>query len=163
MQYSSINFFSLTPAFLFWNLGLILLSHHATASSLNHPYSPPQLPFQIPQQVSQFPYDSNAKSWLSRARDCLIHTIWRIPSDTHLDKANGKTSVPAGPPPTLLARYGGDLVLRFNIKSIYEAEALAQAIDVLFLDVWEFTTDWVDIRLSKDVVSSNFRANTSRS
>ena len=49
---------------------------------------------------------------------------------------------------------GGDLVLRFEINSIDEAEALAQAINVLFLDVWEFTTNWVDIRLSKDVVSS---------
>ena len=48
--------------------------------------------------------------------------------------------------------------MRFDINSIHEAEALAQAINVLFLDVWEFTTDWVDIRLSKDVVSSDRNA-----
>ncbi|KAL6717131.1 putative metallocarboxypeptidase ecm14 [Lecanora helva] len=60
----------------------------------------------------------------------------------------------ATPPPTLLAQYGGDLVLRFEISSHEEAEALASAVNVLFLDVWEFTADWVDIRLSKDVVPS---------
>ena len=64
------------------------------------------------------------------------------------------SSTKAGPPSTLLARYGGDLVLRFEINSIEEAAALAEAVNVLFLDVWEFTTEWVDIRLSKDVVSS---------
>ena len=45
-------------------------------------------------------------------------------------------------------------MLRFEINSIEEAKALAEAINVLFLDVWEFTTEWVDIRLSKDVVSN---------
>ncbi len=45
-------------------------------------------------------------------------------------------------------------MLRFEINSIEDAKALAEAINVLFLDVWEFTTDWVDIRLSKDVVSN---------
>lgn len=46
------------------------------------------------------------------------------------------------------------MVLRFEIRSAEEAQALSDAIDVLLLDVWEFTPDWVDIRLSKDVVSS---------
>ena len=45
------------------------------------------------------------------------------------------------------------MVLRFNISSASEAEALVDAIDVLILDVWEFTADWADIRLSKDIVS----------
>ena len=45
------------------------------------------------------------------------------------------------------------MVLRFHISSVGEAEALVEAIDVLILDVWEFTADWVDIRLSKDIVS----------
>lgn len=45
------------------------------------------------------------------------------------------------------------MVLRFNVSSVDEAKALAEAIDVLILDVWEFTTDWVDIRLSRDIVS----------
>lgn len=153
MHSSSVNRFALSAlntALLFW--ALIVLSPHAVASSLNHPHPVPQLPqVQLPQQSSR---NSHAKSWLSHARDSLIHTIWRIPPHAGLAKANGKAAAVARPSPTLLARYGGDLVLRFDISSVDEAEALSQAINVLFLDVWEFTTDWVDIRLSKDVVSN---------
>ncbi|KAL9006249.1 MAG: hypothetical protein Q9188_001021 [Gyalolechia gomerana] len=58
------------------------------------------------------------------------------------------------PPPTVLASYGGDIVLRFKVSSAEEATALTEAINVLFLDVWEFNSDWVDIRLSKGVVPS---------
>ena len=139
-----------SPAWLLGSLIFLLTLSPPTSSaaSLVHPHRAPQLPIQISQQLSH-------KSWLSRARDSLIHTIWRLPTHTGLTKANGKASTVARPPPTLLARYGGDLVLRFEINSIDEAEALAQAINVLFLDVWEFTIDWVDIRLSKDVVSSS--------
>lgn len=145
------SLFALSPALLLSSL--IILSPHTilSSSSLHHPHLTPQLPLQISQQIH---HTTHAKSWLSRARDSLIHIIWRIPTHTGLTKANGKASTVARPPPTLLARYGGDLVLRFDINSIHEAEALAQAINVLFLDVWEFTADWVDIRLSKDVVPS---------
>ena len=55
-------------------------------------------------------------------------------------------------PQTLLARYGDDVVLRFNISTPSEVKALAEATNTLFLDVWEFTTQWADIRLSKDMV-----------
>ena len=136
---------------------LIASSPYITASYLNHlhPHPTSPLPLDKTKSTSQ---NSNAKSWLSHARDCLIQTIWRIPPQTRLTKANGNELALVQPPSTLLARYGGDLVLRFDISSTDEAEALAQAINVLFLDVWEFTSDWVDIRLSKDVVSSNSSA-----
>lgn len=142
------NLLALSPSLLLWTL-TILLSHAGTSlpNSL-HPTA--QLPFQVPQPVSR---NGNGRSWFSRARNCIIQSIWRIPSDNALSKVNDRGSRISGPPPTLLARYGGDLVLRFEIKSIEEAKALAEAVDVLFLDVWEFTTEWVDIRLSKDVVS----------
>ncbi|KAI7563178.1 hypothetical protein KC319_g9506 [Hortaea werneckii] len=55
-------------------------------------------------------------------------------------------------PPHTFARYGGDVVLRFNISTHDEAKSLAEAADTLLLDVWEFTQDWVDIRLAKDIV-----------
>lgn len=157
MHYHSsiINLFVLSPALLLWSW--IVLSPHinTSASSLNRPHPTPQLPLRIPQPIS---HKSDAKSWLSRVRDSLIHTIWRVPTYNGVTKANGKASTVARPPPTLMARYGGDLVLRFEINSVHEADALAQAINVLFLDVWEFTTEWVDIRLSKDVVSCNRKA-----
>jgi extracellular matrix protein 14 len=53
----------------------------------------------------------------------------------------------------LIARYGEELVLRFNISTSEEAAALAEASNVLFLDVWEFNEDWVDIRVGKNTVS----------
>ncbi len=139
------NIVALSPSLLLWILSLLL--SHADASSL---HSTSQLPLQVPQPVSR---EGNRRSWFSRTRNSVIQSIWRIPNDNALCKANDRDSKTSGPPPTVLARYGGDLVLRFEIKSIEEAEALAEAVTVLFLDVWEFTTDWVDIRLSKDVVS----------
>ena len=126
---------------------LTLLSPHTTASCLSRPPNPL---LSTPQQTSR---NVRARSWFSYARDNLVQTIWRIPPSSESTAAHGKALALARPPPTFLARYGGDLVLRFEINSVDEAEALAQAINVLFLDVWEFTTDWVDIRLSKDVVS----------
>lgn len=44
------------------------------------------------------------------------------------------------------------MVLRFNITNEHEAAALAEASNALYLDVWEFSENWVDIRLAKDVV-----------
>ncbi|KAL8816353.1 MAG: hypothetical protein Q9223_004622 [Gallowayella weberi] len=80
------------------------------------------------------PQPSRTRSVFSRIRDGLIRSIC--------------------PPSTVLARYGGDVVLRFDINSPEEARALADAVNVLFLDVWEFNAGWVDIRLAKDVVPS---------
>ncbi len=52
----------------------------------------------------------------------------------------------------LRTRYGGDVVLRFRVKTAEEVKALAEAADTLYLDIWEFADDWVDIRMAKDVV-----------
>lgn len=49
-------------------------------------------------------------------------------------------------------RQGDDLVLRFNITNDVEASGLREAIDTLFLDVWEFADHWVDIRISESTV-----------
>jgi extracellular matrix protein 14 len=55
-------------------------------------------------------------------------------------------------PANLLAKYGGDIVLRFNLSTSLEEKALAEAADTLFLDVWAFTSNWADIRLREDDV-----------
>ncbi|KAF1972335.1 hypothetical protein BU23DRAFT_590106 [Bimuria novae-zelandiae CBS 107.79] len=91
------------------------------------------------------------RSW-RRLSDAIIRRIWRLPE---MQKSLS-TEEPAvkGPGRDLLARYGNDLVLRFTITTAEEASALAEAADILFLDVWEFNSDWVDIRIAKDVVPS---------
>ncbi|KAF2171894.1 hypothetical protein M409DRAFT_63436 [Zasmidium cellare ATCC 36951] len=61
-------------------------------------------------------------------------------------------SIDLPPPAHTFARYGEDLVLRFNISAHNEAASLAEAADTLMLDIWEFSQDWVDIRLSKETV-----------
>jgi len=52
----------------------------------------------------------------------------------------------------LAARYGQDIVLRFSISTVEEANAIAEAAENLYLDIWGFCDGWVDIRLAKDVV-----------
>lgn len=56
------------------------------------------------------------------------------------------------PPPHAFAGYGGDIVLRFNISTPEEAAYMAEAIDNQLLDVWEFSHEWVDIRMAKEEV-----------
>lgn len=52
------------------------------------------------------------------------------------------------------ARYSNDVVVRFNVTSLEEEAALEDAAGRLFLDVWAFTDDYVDVRLHKDDVAS---------
>lgn len=44
------------------------------------------------------------------------------------------------------------MVLRFRIETAEEAKALSEAANTLYLDVWEASKEWVDIRMAKDVV-----------
>ena len=85
-----------------------------------------------------------------RLSDAILQKIWHPQeSQETLAVDNAPTK---GPGRDLLARYGNDIVLRFTITTADEASALAEAADTLFLDVWEFNSDWVDIRIAKDVV-----------
>lgn len=91
-----------------------------------------------------------------RLSDAIIRTIWGSPEqqkslELHHDTPGA--AAPGAPQGKLFARYGDDMVMRFTIRTAEEASALAEAAHVLFLDVWEFRADWVDIRLAKDVVS----------
>jgi extracellular matrix protein 14 len=102
-------------------------------------------------------------TWL---RDTAIEIIFGVQPKTDTattTTAVGQANVQTTPsqrrpssaqlPDTLLAKYGGDVVLRFNITTVEEEAALAEAADTLFLDVWEFTNNWADIRLAEDDVS----------
>lgn len=114
------------------------------------PSGPQQLSSLSPPTFHQQP--SRTRSVFSRLRDGLIRTIWSVPC-TRAGQPIQAKPISSTAPTTLLARYGGDVVLRFNVTTPDEAAALADAVNVLFLDVWESNADWVDIRLAKDVVS----------
>ena len=155
MRYLS-ELLALGPSLLIWTL---TVSIARSAAFPDNPQQPLSLPFQTP-RVPQYTHTEKVhhdRRLLARIRDGIIRTLWRIPTHERPESASSKSSdLRNSPPSQLLARYGGDLVLRFEIRSPEEAEALADAINALILDVWEFTTEWVDIRLSKDVVSSPY-------
>lgn len=135
-------------SFIYYPSFLVLLSHATFASPSQ--YGKPSLDFLTDYRS----HTGNTRSWPSRIRDSVLRTIWRIPPSDPAHVAQMTSQTLPNAPPSLVARYGGDVVLRFNITSEEEAKALSAAANVLFLDVWEFTRDWVDIRLSKDMISS---------
>lgn len=118
--------------------------------------------FAVPSPASYFqqPLQAQSEPPTSRWRglsDRLIGTLFGIErygksalgnSHIALDKPSRQ------PPPHTLARYEGDVVLRFNISTAEEAHGLREAADTLLLDVWDHTQHWVDVRLSKDIVPS---------
>ncbi|KAK2762592.1 putative metallocarboxypeptidase ecm14 [Arachnomyces sp. PD_36] len=90
--------------------------------------------------------------WL---RDFVVQTVWGVPQTSskplYLDHLSTSDS---SAPSKLLARYGGDVVLRFYINTPDEMASLNEASNILFLDVWASTHEWVDIRIAKDVIPS---------
>jgi extracellular matrix protein 14 len=98
-------------------------------------------------------HNASPRPW-RRLSDAVIKRIWNLPDDQKsFGNTNGQ-SAGSAVGDELVAQYSEDVVLRFKIRTVEEASALAEAADVLFLDVWEFNDDWADIRLSKDVVPS---------
>ena len=90
-------------------------------------------------------------TWL---RDTAIEKVFGLPPKTTKPGCDKTILRPVSSPlpSTLLAKYGGDVVLRFNLSTSSEERALAEAADTLFLDVWEFTGNWADIHLREDDV-----------
>ena len=81
----------------------------------------------------------------------LIESIW----PSYKTSPSSKSSKPRPAlPATYRSRYGDDVVLRFKVKTEEEALAFAEAVDTLYLDVWEATGDWADVRISKKVLPS---------
>nr|POE79587.1 putative metallocarboxypeptidase ecm14 [Quercus suber] len=109
-----------------------------------------QIPFSAPSPLLRA---SPPRSRWRALSDRLVET-WFGPARHHQSAHLPSTPRPdRNAPPHTMARYGGDVVLRFNISTSDEARSLADAADTLLLDVWEFSQDWVDIRLAKDIVA----------
>ena len=63
------------------------------------------------------PHEIHSQSWLSSARDSLIQCLWQVPEEKDSVRPNGRKSPKTGDATALQTRYGGDLVLRFDIKT----------------------------------------------
>lgn len=84
----------------------------------------------------------------------IIAKLWGV-QDCHSPNTATSADIPEATRARsgrLAARYGQDIVLRFNVSTAAEARAIAEASEDLYLDVWEFSAEHVDIRLAKDVV-----------
>ncbi|KAK3058911.1 putative metallocarboxypeptidase ecm14 [Extremus antarcticus] len=110
----------------------------------------------IPSPITQHPLiltEERTPLWKSLSNK-LIDSIWASQRNEKDALRTPNLTAFRQPPPHTLARYGGDVVVRFNVSTAEEAASLAEAADTLLLDVWEFSQDWVDIRLAKDIVPS---------
>lgn len=96
-------------------------------------------------------------TWL---RNTAIEKIFGLPPKVSKAVTNEANSLsrPASTklnlPPNLSAKFGKDIVLRFNLSTAEDEKALAEAADVLLLDVWEFTNNWADIRICQEDIPS---------
>ncbi|KAK2734218.1 putative metallocarboxypeptidase ecm14 [Myotisia sp. PD_48] len=99
------------------------------------------------------PQKSRATAW-TKLRDYLIESVWGPPTPEASSSNTNPHFGPASVPTSLLSRYGDDVVLRFTIEAEDQLRALAEAANILFLDIWASNDHWVDIRLAKDVVPS---------
>lgn len=100
-------------------------------------------------------------SWTSNVRNRVVERIFGSPP-TIAEKRHGRGNHPHGQTqhplvikPTQFSRFANDVVLRFNISSVEEARALAEASEVMFMDVWSATKEHVDIRMDRNVVCTS--------
>lgn len=132
------------PPLLSIGLSVLLATSAIAVPSSGHP--------QLQNSLSSQLRSDRLPLWRSIS-DPIIRKVWGIAhhesvsvAPCHVQKQKDQ--------PSQLARHGEELVLRFNITTAAESAALSEAADTLFLDVWEFTDDWVDIRLAKSILPS---------
>jgi extracellular matrix protein 14 len=108
------------------------------------PAPPGRLPSLTPQPIP---------SW-RRFSNQVIAKFWgQCKEESHTNgKSKGAKSTSDNGSRRAWARYGQDIVLRFNVTTTADAVAITEASRDLYLDVWEFNDNWVDIRLAKNDV-----------
>lgn len=91
-----------------------------------------------------------SSSLLTKICGSIVESIW--PLYRHHPSKTPKPQVAS--PRKVQNRYGDDVVLRFKIKTQDEAQAFAEAVETLYLDIWEASQDWADVRVSRKVLPS---------
>lgn len=109
----------------------------------------PHHPFQTASRHPTAYHGSNGRRTplfpiLAKIRDSAVELLF----GRHPTKADAE----APSFPDIRALYHNEIVLRFNVTTFDEEAALAEAAARLFLDIWAFTDEFVDIRLHVDVI-----------
>lgn len=129
-----------TPILLCLALALVFCpTVPAAGVRLDHGYASYQPP-QAQANNGVFPF----LTWL---RNSAVEFIFGRPASAK------PKSAPARGMGAFNPRYSKETVLRFNVSSQEDENALADAADRLFLDVWGFTRNHVDIRIHKNDVT----------
>jgi extracellular matrix protein 14 len=135
-------------SYAFVALSFLLSANSVSAvpagSSINRP-----LPVQ---PLSIFDQKQPSLGLWTRFRDSIIETIWGLPEG--LPNVRNLKDRVGSAPAKALSRYGSDVVLRFQVRDSEEAQALSEAVHILFLDVWASVDGLIDIRVAQEVVSS---------
>lgn len=105
-----------------------------------------------PLPLSELPDHNPLPTWSERLRGLSARLLGR--SGRHGWRHHEQKHFSSGP--SQMSRYSGDIVLRFNLTTQVQGQALVDASQILFLDVWSSTKDYVDIRLpERDVRPSS--------
>lgn len=131
----------------------VLLVGQTAAVPAGTGITPPSLEPFGPAPFASQPQTQVASRWpFTWLRDSVIERIWGIDKGKKCHSKSGQRPRPE----KSFSRYGSDIVVRFEVQHTDDVEALAEAVDILFLDVWDSTDQHVDIRLAKEVVSTHY-------
>ena len=92
------------------------------------------------QSATAFPF-------LRQVRDYAVEVLFgRSPAKSTSQRSESREA--------LMAQYLDDVVLRFNLTTAEEEKEFSNAASRLFLDVWAFTPDFVDVRIARERIPS---------
>lgn len=105
------------------------------------------IPDLIPQSVVHGGKDD--RRWSTRLRDTVVGKLFGT-ADRHGRRREQHKYL--SQMSKIISQYDGDVVLRFNLSSPEEGKALAEASNILYLDVWSTTKTHADIRMAEAMV-----------